>query len=30
LIALDQYILQRAAEVQKTIQQAYEEMNFHM
>lgn len=30
LIALDQYILQRAAEVQKTIQQAYEEMNFHI
>ncbi|MDM1765826.1 MULTISPECIES: isoleucine--tRNA ligase [unclassified Acinetobacter] len=30
LIALDQYILQRAAEVQKTIQQAYEDMNFHI
>lgn len=30
LIALDQYILQRATEVQKTIQQAYEEMNFHL
>ncbi len=30
LIALDQYILQRAAEVQKTIQQAYEDMNFHL
>jgi isoleucyl-tRNA synthetase len=30
LIALDQYILQRAADVQKTIQQAYEEMNFHI
>lgn len=29
LIALDQYILQRAAEVQKTIQQAYNDMNFH-
>ena len=30
LIALDQYILQRASDVQKTIQQAYEEMNFHI
>ncbi|MDQ9023197.1 isoleucine--tRNA ligase [Acinetobacter sichuanensis] len=30
LIALDQYILQRAADVQKTIQQAYEDMNFHI
>ena len=30
LIALDQYILQRATDVQKTIQQAYEEMNFHL
>ena len=30
LIALDQYILQRAVEVQKTIQQAYEDMNFHI
>ena len=30
LIALDQYILQRAAEVQHTIQQAYKEMNFHI
>ena len=30
LIALDQYILQRATEVQKTIQQAYEDMNFHI
>ncbi|ECE6726235.1 isoleucine--tRNA ligase, partial [Salmonella enterica subsp. enterica] len=30
LIALDQYILQRAAEVQKTVQQAYEDMNFHI
>ena len=30
LIALDQYILQRASEVQKTIQQAYEDMNFHI
>ncbi|NNP73983.1 isoleucine--tRNA ligase [Acinetobacter defluvii] len=30
LIALDQYILQRAAEVQRTIQQAYEDMNFHI
>ena len=30
LIALDQYILQRAADVQKTIQQAYEDMNFHV
>ncbi|MCO8044708.1 isoleucine--tRNA ligase [Acinetobacter bohemicus] len=30
LIALDQYILQRATDVQKTIQQAYEDMNFHI
>ena len=30
LIALDQYILQRATDVQKTSQQAYEEMNFHL
>ncbi|OTG63804.1 isoleucine--tRNA ligase [Acinetobacter silvestris] len=30
MIALDQYILQRASEVQKTIQQAYEDMNFHI
>ena len=30
LVALDQYILQRAAEVQKTVQQAYEDMNFHI
>lgn len=30
LIALDQYILQRAADVQKTVQQAYEDMNFHI
>lgn len=29
LIALDQYILQRANEVQKTIIDAYNEMNFH-
>jgi len=29
LIALDQYILQRTAEVQKTIQHAYHDMNFH-
>ena len=29
LIALDQYILQRTAEVQKTIKQSYEDMNFH-
>ena len=29
LIELDQYILQRANEVQKTIITAYEEMNFH-
>ncbi|KPM94963.1 isoleucine--tRNA ligase, partial [Vibrio alginolyticus] len=30
LIALDQYILQRANEVQQTIITAYEEMNFHV
>lgn len=30
LIALDQYILQRAAEVQATIRKAYDEMNFHI
>ncbi|MHA3105138.1 isoleucine--tRNA ligase [Acinetobacter sp. ANC 3791] len=30
LIALDQYILQRANEVQKVITQAYDEMNFHV
>ncbi|WP_163778780.1 hypothetical protein, partial [Proteus mirabilis] len=30
LIALDQYILQRANEVQQTIIAAYEEMNFHV
>ncbi|AOA56966.1 isoleucine--tRNA ligase [Acinetobacter larvae] len=30
LVALDQYILQRTAEVQKTIQQAYTDMNFHV
>lgn len=29
LIALDQYILQRANDVQKTIVDAYNEMNFH-
>lgn len=29
LIALDQYILQRASEVQAQIQQAYENMSFH-
>lgn len=29
LIAIDQYILQRASEVQKTIQAAYADMNFH-
>lgn len=29
LIALDQYILQRAAEVQQTIRKAYDDMNFH-
>ncbi|MCH4248837.1 MAG: isoleucine--tRNA ligase [Acinetobacter populi] len=30
LIALDQYILQRTAEVQKTITQAYSDMSFHV
>ncbi|MHA3092037.1 isoleucine--tRNA ligase [Acinetobacter brisouii] len=30
LIALDQYILQRASEVQNVITQAYDEMNFHV
>ncbi|WP_445114534.1 isoleucine--tRNA ligase [Acinetobacter sp. WZC-1] len=30
LIALDQYILQRASEVQRTIRQAYDDMNFHI
>jgi len=30
LIALDQYILQRASEVQSVITQAYDEMNFHV
>lgn len=30
LIALDQYIIQRASEVQTTIRKAYEEMNFHV
>ena len=30
LIALDQYILQRASEVQETIKKAYEDMNFHI
>ncbi|MFT4019936.1 MAG: isoleucine--tRNA ligase, partial [Acinetobacter sp.] len=29
LIALDQYILQRANDVQKVITQSYEDMNFH-
>ena len=30
LIALDQYILQRANDVQETIKKAYEDMNFHI
>ncbi|WP_343597764.1 isoleucine--tRNA ligase [Acinetobacter sp.] len=30
LVALDQYILQRANDVQKVITQAYDEMNFHV
>ena len=30
LIALDQYIIQRASEVQATIRKAYDEMNFHV
>ena len=30
LIALDQYIIQRASEVQTTIRKAYDEMNFHV
>ena len=30
LIALDQYILQRAHEVQQSILTAYDEMNFHV
>lgn len=30
MVALDQYILSRAADVQKTILQAYDDMNFHV